>query len=162
MAHHPGRMIRPLAAVVLMMGPVVAQGQAAGRAPEGVWQGSLQGMLRIVLHVERGPAGGLTGTVDSPDQSAMGLAIDAMVFVRDTLRFEMRNLGADFVGRMTAAGDSLVGRWRQGGTELPLALGRVDRAPEVRRPQEPRPPYPYDTAAVAYQNPRASGVKLAS
>lgn len=147
--------------LVLAAWPAVTLAQAPGRAPEGLWQGSLQGMLRIVVHIERGPAGALTGSLDSPDQGAMGLAIDTMVFAADTLRFEMKRLNAGYVGRMNAAGDSIIGRWRQAGMELPLALGRVERAPEVRRPQEPRPPYPYDTVAVAYQNSQATGVKPA-
>jgi len=73
----------------------------------------------------------------------------------------MRRLRAGFAGRLTAAGDSLVGEWRQSGLAMPLALGRTGKAPELRRPQDPRPPYAYDTLEVAYPNPAAPGVTLA-
>lgn len=132
----------------------------ASRAPEGIWQGTLQGMLRLVVHVERGPDGALTGKLDSPDQGATGLAIDTMWFERDTLRFQMRRLQADYLGWMNAGGDTIAGRWRQGGSVIPLALGRTEKLPEIRRPQEPTRPLAYDTAAVVFENAKA-GIKLA-
>ncbi len=134
---------------------------AAGRRPEGIWQGTLQGMLRIVIHIDRDSVGALTGTMDSPDQGATGLPIDTVAFAGDSLRFELRRIGGGYVGHMRAAGDSIAGQWRQGGMSLPLVLGRVDQVHELRRPQEPLRPYPYDTVAVAFDNPHAKAVRLA-
>src|SRR6185295_7613326 len=56
-----------------------AQESASARA-EGNWQGNLQGALRLVIHVQRGRGGALEGTMDSPDQGAMGLPIDTLAF----------------------------------------------------------------------------------
>ena len=139
---------------------VTPTARAASRAPEGIWQGSLQGMMRLVVHVERGPGGALTGKLDSPDQGATGLAIDTMWFDRDTLRFQMRRIQADYLGWMNAGGDTIAGRWRQGGSVIPLDLRRSDKLPVVNRPQEPTRPLPYDTAAVVYDNAKA-GVRIA-
>lgn len=134
---------------------------AGARAPHGTWQGTLQGLMRLVIHVEPAPTGGVTGTMDSPDQGAMGLAIDTMEFAGDSLRFEMRRIGGSFAGRLTAAGDSIDGVWRQGGSALLLGLKRVEKATGPRRPQEPLRPFPYDTVAVSFPNPDAEGVTIA-
>ena len=141
--------------------PPSGRGESPGtRAPEGFWQGALLGVLRIVIHIDRGPTGTLTGTMDSPDQGAMGLALDTLVFAGDSLRFELRRIRGGYAGKMTPAGDSIAGEWRQGGMALPLGLKHVDKAPTLRRPQEPQRPFPYDTAAVVYDNAKA-GIQLA-
>ncbi len=150
-----------LLALLALTAPAPLADSPTSRAPEGIWQGTLQGVLRLVVHVERGPGGALKGRLDSPDQGATGLAIDTMTFDRDTLRFEMRRLQADFAGRMNAAGDTILGRWRQAGTVLPLTLGRGGAPPPPpRRPQYPTQPLPYDTVEVLFDNTKA-GIKLA-
>ena len=132
--------------------------RAAQSDLQGTWRGSLQGMLRIVVHIGRAADGTLEGTMDSPDQGAMGLPIDAMSFANDSLRFTMRRIGGEYVARLEA--DSLDGVWRQGGMGLPLVLKRGAVA-LPRRPQEPTRPLAYDTVAVTFENPRARGVRLA-
>ena len=126
---------------------------------EGTWQGTLMGAMRLVVHVDRSPTGSLTGTMDSPDQGAMGLALDTLVLAGDSLRFELRRAGGSYAGRMLAAGDSIVGEWRQRGMTLPLGLRHMDKAVALRRPQEPKPPYPYAEDTVRVEN-RAAGVSL--
>ena len=143
-----------------MFSGALAQTPSPVRSPEGHWQGSLQGMVRVVVHVDRTTAGRLTGTMDSPDQGALGLPIDTLVFSGDSLRFTMRRILGDFAGAMSADGTRIEGRWRQGGASFPLTLERLERAPELERPQEPRKPYPYAEDTVRVENPGA-GVSLA-
>ena len=152
------RRILPVIAVAVM--GVISGARAGAPAPEGIWQGRIQGMLRLVLHVERAPGGGLTGKLDSPDQGAMGIAIDSLWVVGDSLHVEMRRLRATYDAQMSADDSTLSGLWRQGGYSLPLALKRSDQAPADRRPQDPVRPYPYDTLEVEYPNANA-GIKLA-
>ena len=97
--------------------------------------------------------------MDSPDQGAAGLPVDAVTFTRDSLRLELR-LGASFAGQMSADGRQIAGTWRQGGHELPLTLARGDSLAAPSRPQEPKPPYPYESEEVRYSN-AAAGVTLA-
>jgi len=136
------------------------QGPAPARSPEGHWQGTLQGTLRLVVHVIRTSEGRFGGTLDSPDQGAAGLALDALTFTGDSLRFSMRRIGGEFAGAMSADGAKIDGQWRQSGLALPLVLERLASAPEARRPQEPREPYPYAADTVRVSN-RKSGVSLA-
>src|SRR5262249_55951341 len=118
----------------------------------------IQGALRLVLHVQSAGAT-YTATLDSPDQGAMGIAIDAFALAGDSLRFEMRALQASYAGRFSPAGDAIEGQWRQSGMSLPLSFAR-GAAQGPRRPQESWGPYPYDTPPVRGPN-AAAGVTLA-
>jgi len=148
-----------LAGALLVLAPAV--GHAAERDPVGHWQGSLQGMLRIVVHVERTPGGALRATMDSPDQGATGLALDSLVVTEDSLRFDLRRVRGGYAARWSPSGDTLIGAWSQSGMSLPLSLARTANPAGPRRSQVVAPPYPYDTLAVAFDNPRARGVRLA-
>ena len=146
-------------AILLAIGALLVAPAAADRSVAGIWQGTLQGMLRIVVHV-RQAAGGYSASMDSPDQGAMGLPIDTLAFDRDTLRFEMRTIRGDFTGVMNAQGDEIAGRWHQGSVTLPLTLKKTEKELQLRRPQEPQRPYPYAEDTVRVEN-RAAGVSLA-
>jgi len=132
----------------------------AAPAPEGTWQGTIQGMIRLVLHVERTSAGALRSTLDSPDQGAMGIKIDTLWVTADSLHLAMRALNARYDARFGDADSSLAGLWAQSGVAVPLTLKRNNQPVVVRRPQEPVRPFPYDTLDVVYPNARA-GIKLA-
>jgi hypothetical protein len=149
-----------VASLVFISSLLLPLAALAAPSPEGLWQGTLQGMLRVVLHVGRDSTGALTATFDSVDQGAMGMRIDTIAVAGDSLRFEMRALRAGFAGRVEAGGDSVTGQWRQGGFNLPLGLRRGGKVTELRRPQEPKPPYPYRAEEVSYENVK-DGVKLA-
>ena len=151
-----------LAALVLTLlaASLAAPAPAAASRPEGLWRGTIQGMLRLVLHVERSATGALTGKLDSPDQGAMGIAIDSLWVTGDSLHVEMRRLRATYDARMSPDDSTLAGLWRQGGYTLPLTLKRSDQGPADRRPQDPVRPYPYDTLDVAYPG-GGTGVTLA-
>jgi hypothetical protein len=144
-----------LAFVALLLSGTSA---SAARDVAGDWSGKIQGMLRLVLHVQHG-AGRYTATLDSPDQGAMGMAIDALTVTGDSLRFEMRALQVNYVARLSATGDTLSGEWSQGGMTLPLSFARGVET--TRHAQEVWPPYPYDTLAVSVPNRSAAGVILA-
>jgi len=136
---------------------------AGGHDPRGMWQGTLLGKLRIVVHVEGASVDALKARIDSPDQGAMGLPVTTATFTGDTLRLALTNLGAAFTGVMGAEGGSIVGTWSQGGNDLPLTIARTDSATAAaapKRPQEPRPPLPYTSEDVSYAG-GAAGLTLA-
>jgi pimeloyl-ACP methyl ester carboxylesterase len=161
----PGMSLGRLLAIGLLAGVLLGLEPGAACAAErdaiGHWQGTLQGMLRIVVHVERTADGGLRATMDSPDQGATGLALDSLVVTEDSLRFELRRVRGGYAARWNATGDTLSGAWTQSGMSLPLVLARTAHPSGPRRSQVVAPPYPYDTLAVAFDNPRAPGVHLA-
>jgi len=118
--------------------------------PRGTWSGRLMGQLRLVLHVDADSTGALRGSLDSPDQGASGLHVSDITFARDTLRVELANLHAMYMGSMSADGDHLTGEWHQAGNVLPLELVRGAMPAATRRSQEPEPPYPYRALDVRY------------
>jgi pimeloyl-ACP methyl ester carboxylesterase len=128
--------------------------------PEGNWEGKLKtpgGELSVVFHVTRDSSGKLAATVDSPDQDAMGIAFDTVSFAGGRLRLKVNQLGGVFEGTMSSDDRSLNGSWKQGPISLPLVMRRTDKAAvEFKRPQEPKPPYPYKEEEVTVANPAAN------
>ncbi len=132
--------------------------------PEGSWAGKLQvpgASLRLVLHVKAAAAGAYTATLDSPDQGAKGIPATRVVWKNDSLLLDVGSIGGSYAGKLNADSLLLTGRWRQGGQGWPLNLKKTDAAAlDPKRPQNPKPPYPYRAEEVAYAGP-AADVKLA-
>lgn len=131
----------------------------------GTWAGTLDAggqELSLVFHIARADDGGLSGTMDSPDQGAYGLALSAVEAGEDgSVRFEFSMAGGEYTGQLREDGDVVDGSWTQGGQSLPLVLERGDaEALAPKRPQEPQPPFPYEVLEVGFENPGA-GVRLA-
>ncbi|MFQ6115525.1 MAG: alpha/beta hydrolase family protein [bacterium] len=130
---------------------------------EGIWQGVLKisGIeLRIVFKISATPERILKATLDSPDQGAKDIPVSKVTFEKDKLRIEAISIGGVFEGKYQEKGPEIVGTWQQGGQTLPLNLKRVEKVPEVKRPQEPKKPYPYQEEEVKYEN-KTAGIKLA-
>ena len=128
----------------------------------GDWVGTLtvgQTDLRVVMHLQTDAEGRLVGTMDSPDQGATGISIGRILVDADTLRLQIPSIAGAFAGVIGDSARVLDGQWVQGGRRLPLTLTRTDEAPSVRRPQEPRVPYPYASETVTFRNATA-GVTL--
>jgi len=128
---------------------------------EGTWQGTLHAgavSLRLALHVGRNDKGELASKLDSLDQGAMGLPVQQTTFSNNKLSLEMPALGARFEGTLSANGSELVGTFTQG-APYPLTLKRVDKIESLNRPQNPKPPFPYDAVEVAYET--RAGIKIA-
>jgi hypothetical protein len=128
----------------------------------GDWNGALGvggQKIRIVFHFTLRADGKLAATMDSPDQGAMGLVMDEVVLRGDSLRLTLASVHGSYRGLLAADGLGIKGTWFQGGVSMPLDFGRGE-PPELRRPQDPLKPYPYDVEEVVIDNP-AADVKLA-
>jgi len=129
---------------------------------EGIWEGKLKvpgTELRIVFKISKNSDGTLTAALDSPDQGVTDIPVEEVIFKDNTLRLEVKSVGAVFEGKISEDFLVIEGEWKQSGQTLPLTLKRVDKAVEILRPQEPKKPYPYIEKKVAYTNLKA-GVKL--
>jgi pimeloyl-ACP methyl ester carboxylesterase len=133
---------------------------AGGRAL-GFWQGVLaSGAFRERMSfVIARDSTGLHGTIKMLDQG--GVELPAAVAAHgDTLSFTIAAQHISYSGVMTTAGDSVRGTFMQGSTSIPLTFGRSTReAASAGRPQDPKPPYPYNTTEVTV--PSDGGVRLA-
>ena len=149
-------------AALLIFG-TTARAQVPSAALAGNWTGSLTvsgTTLHFVCHFTLKPDKTLSGTFDSLDQGAMGLAFSTVQVTGQSVHLEAANLGASFDGTLDPAGKTLIGHWMQGGSSLPLMLTRTDLVPTVDRPQEPKPPFPYTSTDVTFPG-GALGVTLA-
>jgi len=123
----------------------------------GDWLGSLDVgsvKLRLVLHITRGDDGALRATMDSIDQNASGIPVDVVTFDGKTLHLELPGIQGTYDATLDDAAATLKGTWAQRGTQLPLDMARTEDAASLvlKRPQEPKPPFPYDSRDVTFTN----------
>lgn len=135
-----------------------------GRGLAGHWQGSLKAApvieLRLTLEINHIASGKLEGVMISVDQGGVRIPISALAERDSDVHLEMQSIGGIFDGKFSADGSEIAGDWKQAGVTNPLVFKRLAAAPSFTRPQEPKPPFPYDTEAVVIEN-KAAGIKLA-
>jgi pimeloyl-ACP methyl ester carboxylesterase len=154
-----------LAGMAVMVGISRGASESPGASPQvaGKWLGTLtfgSVKLRIAFEVSQAPGGVYTASMRSIDQSALPMPVSAVKLNSDSLRLELDVMRSVYEGKFTADGNTIEGNWLQHGTSTPLVLQRVDKFPEIIRPQTPRKPYPYREEDVAYEN-RSAQVHIA-
>ncbi|WP_390599803.1 alpha/beta hydrolase family protein [Bacteroides sp. f07] len=122
----------------------------------GAWHGSLrvtpQMELKIVFNFNCGEDGKQSVTLDSPDQGAYGIAGEVNFLSSDSVNVSVRRIGLSFAGKKQDG--KIIGQCRQG--TMTADLGLLPGAMELKRPQMPKPPYPYATKNVIFNNPSAN------
>lgn len=137
--------------------PSATQTGTPGEGIVGDWGGTLKVgavELRLALHLAENDDGALSGTLDSLDQGVNGLVIDSFDYDAEagTLEFGISRINGSFSGALNANGSALEGTWMQAGRESPLVFYRGSVGDEAKRPQEPKPPFPYYTESVQFEN----------
>lgn len=125
--------------------------------PAGTWNGVLdfgRQKLRIVFHIRK-TGNGYSATMESPDQGAKDIPATETTFKDGILKVTESRSRMVFEG--TLDGDKIIGTFTQGG-RIPLILERG--AAVINRPQEPLPPYPYNSEDIRFEN-REAGITLA-
>ena len=124
----------------------------------GSWSGKLDlgvAQLTLVLHLEQAD-GYVVVTLDSPDQGAKGIGAYKEFLSDDSLAVKVEHLNMTYRARLKDG--KLDGTFSQNGLSIPLVMSRG--VPEVKRPQHPLPPYPYETEEVTFRN-ETDGATLA-
>ena len=125
----------------------------------GSWSGKLNVgavSLTLVLNLEQAD-GYVKASLDSPDQGAKGIPAFKEYLSDDSLAVKVEQIGMTYRARLKDG--KLDGTFSQNGFSTPLVLAKGD-VPEVKRPQTPKPPYPYQTEEVTFRND-ADGATLA-
>ena len=120
----------------------------------GTWNGTLDvGIikLRIVFHIEE-KDGTYSSTMDSPDQGAKGIRSATTVLKNKKMTVTIPQLLAVYEGKVKK--NSIEGTFTQMGKAIPLKLTRGNV--ENNRPQDPKPPFPYNLENVYFDNEKAS------
>lgn len=145
-------MTRKLASLLIALLVTTVAAQAD---PVGAWRGALgPGTLDLEIHVTfvaDETDAGLAGTIDIPDQGLLGQPLAGVTVDGADVAFAVAGLPGDpsFAGKID--GDRIEGTFVQGGQPLPFFLDR-STGPAALRPQEPRPPFPYDEEEVTFAN----------
>ena len=124
---------------------------------EGSWSGKLKVgamSLTLVLHLEEAD-GYVKASLDSPDQGAKGISAYKEYLSDDSVAVKVESIGATYRAKLKDG--KLDGTFSQMGMKIPLVLTKG--VPEVKRPQEPKAPYPYETEEVTFKN-EADGATL--
>jgi uncharacterized protein len=135
---------------------------AAKKGAEGYWVGTMTiGVIEVRLGLKiESKEGKLTGSIDAIDQGVKGIPIEGVQFADGTLTLKMTAMKSEYVGKMQPDGDTIKGELEQGG-KYALEFKRVDKPPELRRPQLPKKPYPYVEEEITFDS-KAKDVKLAA
>lgn len=133
---------------------LVAQAPAADPFA-GHWQGkvTVQGMtLELALHVDK-QGDGYTATLDSLSQGAEGIPVATFTVDGETCTADVKAIGGKLSLRLQkGTPDHLVGELVQRGLSMPTDLARVTEVQKPKRPQEPKPPFPYHSEDVHYHH----------
>lgn len=116
----------------------------------GTWSGKLNFMstsLTLVLNLKQ-TDGNVVVTLDSPNQGAKGIGCSKEYLTDDSLAVKVDMINATYRARLKDG--RLNGIFSQNGLSLPLIL--EPGAPQLNRPQTPRPPFPYTEEEVTFQN----------
>jgi hypothetical protein len=106
----------------------LAASKLAAEKIAGIWNGSLAAgavNLRLRVKISKTTTGAAAGTLDSLDQGANGIPLNAITYKDGKVRFEARGIGGVYEGTLAADGSTLTGQWQQGGQTLPLDFKKV-------------------------------------
>jgi len=111
-----------LAATIVL----IAMAPAAAQEAAGDWVGPLEiapgNRVPLLVHIKRDEAGVLSGTMDSPVQGVVGLALAGVAVETGSLAFTVPVVGGSYRGQWNAQAKQWNGEWRQNGKTFPLAL----------------------------------------
>ncbi len=126
----------------------------------GSWNGILDvgaAKLPLVINISE-KDGKFSATMDSPSQGAKGIPVNTVVFENLKLSFMITALSAKYEGLVK--NDSIFGTFTQSGMSFPLNFSRMNAPIITNKPQDPKPPYPYNSEDVRFENKKA-GITLA-
>ncbi len=133
--------------VAFMLSPISVYGLT------GSWRGDLNlGQMKIplVLNFTEAPSGETQCTMDSPSQGAKGIPTEVVFCSADSIALTCNAIGASYTGKISA--DAIKGHFKQRGYGFTLDLTPAGSI-EERRPQTPKPPFPYSVVDTTFTAP---------
>lgn len=143
-----------LSLFAILLLTITIYGQRTFRDLEGSWSGNIKtpaGELQMVLHFSMTEADTIKATADAPTQGAMDLPCGRVTMTHDTVFVDIPIVKGFFRGGFSS--DTVItGVWSQLGGKYDLELKKGAKPVEQKRPQEPKPPYPYSEEEVTFMN----------
>lgn len=122
-------------------------------AQTGSWRGELdlgQMKLPLVFNFSKDASGQMQCTMDSPAQGAKGIPTRVTYCTSDSVALSCDMIGASYAGKITSG--LIKGQFSQRGMSFPLDL-TPNSSIEERRPQTPKPPFPYTVTDTIFRAP---------
>ena len=138
---------------ILIAAVLAAMAGTAAAGVSGRWTGKLSvGLTKLPLVLNFGEQG---CTMDSPAQGVTGIPVEVEACTDDSVAIACRSIDMRYSAKLK---DGVMrGKFTQRGITFPLEM-RPDAPDTERRPQTPRPPYPYATADTVFAS--ADGTRL--
>ena len=121
----------------------------------GNWKGNLvvgSRKIPFVFRVIVNEDGNLAATLDSPSENISGIPVESVTTEGNTVVFSLPITAAKFEAVFEAESDRLIGKWLQRGATIDLVVERFEGTDVTRKPQDPIPPYPYNSVEAAFRN----------
>ena len=122
----------------------------------GIWTGKLElpnsMKLSLVFNISKDETGNYLSTLDSPDQGAKGIPTESTSITDDSILITIPAVKGFYTGKIFFDEMKIEGKWSQSGMSLDLNINKVEMVEEVKRPQEPKEPYPYISKDITFQN----------
>ena len=130
----------------------------------GSWLGELEipntAKLRMGITIIKTTGNSYKAVLNIIDQATGDIPCDEVIHKNDSVIIRINGLGIEIAGIIDPQHKSIMSEFRQRGGIFPVLFSRVDKLPELSRPQEPKKPYPYNEENVVFENKKA-GIKLA-
>ncbi len=121
--------------VIANMANLAAQETLVAGAEPQKWQGILDvriSQLTLNFDTRHGDDGIWTGEIYSVEQDNAKIPISKMEVDGQAVTIEARSVGATFKGMLSANGDRVTGKWKQGHGEYDFVIHRVTRFDEAK------------------------------
>jgi uncharacterized protein len=97
--------------------------------------------LRMGIIISIQEDNNLKSVLNIIDQSTGNIPCEQTIFRNDSIIIRLTKLGIEIAGSVDNAGNRMDCQFRQRGGVFPIAFTRVEKLPELLRPQEPKPPF---------------------
>lgn len=125
----------------------------------GSWSGKLKlpnGIqLTIVFNINYSDEE-CSATLDSPDQGVKGIPCGEVKVISDSISIDVPAIVGNYSGKINSEAKTISGLWNQAGSSFELNLEYSKEFIGPKRPQEPKPPFPYNSEDVKFFNEKDS------
>lgn len=128
----------------------------------GFWSGKLDisaTKLEVIFEAWCDESGKPVAVMDVPMQGAKDIQCSVIKAESDSLIINVPLIRGSFSGAFIND-TTIQGEWKQSGMTFPLTLTKTRIVFEIKRPQTPQKPFPYNEEEVVYEN-KKTGLKLA-
>ncbi len=122
----------------------------------GIWEGKMNAgvELRMIFHFSQDASQNPVASFHCPDQGIKDIKADNFTLKGDSVYLEISKFRAKYAGKFV--NDSVIAGIFNQGMSFPLDFKKVNKITEMKRPQTPVAPFPYQSEDIIYHNKNKS------